>query len=744
MAAKPFATILIRDEVTIALEKIKKEFTKSAVDFGESLGYGIGRNARSVFGLLGISGALASGGFVAGIAGMTVSLGKFSQKTLNLNSTVLRLNMTLQEYKQLVNIGRAAGLSKEQAEAEIEAMAEAVLDLRRGTESDTRKRLEEQGTFGSGTAVSRQLQRQLQRDGDRPYNIMRQILEQMNRGSSGTDADRLGTEIWRKSFGLGSPAWNKATENIDQFANDNFKPAEDDAAAFLQEQVNLQRELENFQTVIGIALMPAMEAFSGWLATALQSENMERFIAEVREWGKTITEQDWDKVRQKVDTALAGTKTGFMKFVSAAIRIVASITNIIRIVSHWQKDDPVAGNTPVKFGEGAAYSGGAYQVSAEYQKWQLQNTEDLPESSNIEDRRFGDTANMPVVQASVEQGGVLADQLGLGSIGSTKPPSNDNYNVAIGTTEAGPLMFSDRPTLTRFERQLREMQQQFNDLTYLFEEGVKEGKFNFSGGGGNFGGGGASGSYGGSSRSRTGGTPEPTGGSNPQGGSPRTTDNDPQAPAGAVEAGAVTAVGGAAPSAFIFHHTSGRGTAEGVVSTLRQRGLGVQYVMERDGTIKQIGGPGSSHMKTGWGPMGKGLSNRNTVGMEVIAKDDKDVTPAQIEAAKKFIKKHYPNTPLYGHGQVNPGHKEADEGMTIIDAIKKERREKAGDDKQSSLERKNVDGAINGWKKDGSGAQLALRIKVRGKSGIKTDSKVQDGTLMRDEDNEVEREVMAA
>ena len=69
MAAKPFATILIRDEVTIALEKVKKEFTKSAVDFGESLGYGIGRNARSVFGLLGISGALASGGFVAGIPG---------------------------------------------------------------------------------------------------------------------------------------------------------------------------------------------------------------------------------------------------------------------------------------------------------------------------------------------------------------------------------------------------------------------------------------------------------------------------------------------------------------------------------------------------------------------------------------------------------------------------------------------------------------------------------------------------
>jgi hypothetical protein len=286
------------------------------------------------------------------------------------------------------------------------------------------------------------------------------------------------------------------------------------------------------------------------------------------------------------------------------------------------------------------------------------------------------------------------------------------------------------------------MQYQFNDLGSLIEEGIKTGRLAF-GGGGKFGGGGSTGSYDSGGASNT-GTTSPSSGSNPQSGSPRTTDNDPQAPAGPVEPGAVTAVGGGAPAAFIMHHTSGRGTAEGVQATLRQRGLGVQYIMERDGTIKQVGGPGASHMKTGWGPMGKGLSNKNVVGMEVIAKNDKDVTPAQIEAAKKFIAKYYPNTPLYGHGQVNPGHKEHDEGMTIIDAIKKDRRERAGGDKQSALERKNVDGAINGWKKDGGGAQLALKVKVRGKPGITVDSKVQDGTLMRDEDNTVEREVMAA
>lgn len=743
---KVFATILIRDEVSIALERVKKQFTKDVVDSAETLSFGVGRNLRSLVGLLGISSAFISGGLVASLAAMTLSVSKFAQKNLNLNSTVLRLNMTLAEYKQLVNIGIAGGLSKEQAEADIEAFANAVLDLRRGTESDTRQKLQEAGGAGSGTVVSRQLQAQLARDGDRPYQTMKRILEQMRSGAEGTDSERMATEIWRNSFGLGSPAWNKAIENIDQFANDNFKPAEEQSLAYMVEQAELQRELENFRTEIGIALMPAMEAFSGWLQKFLEPANMEKFIIEVRKWAKIIQEEDWDQIRQRIDRALGGTKSGLKRFARAAYKAMASLANIVNIIKHWQQDDPskYEGATPVKFSEGAGpMEGGAYQVSAEYAKWQLQNVENLPESSNIEDRRFGASENLTVATGPIESGGVLADQLGMGNLGNTAPPvrqTNDNATEAAAAS-AGPLLFSDRPDLTRFQRQLREMQYQFNDLSSLIEEGIKDGKLAFGGKGGRFGGGGGTGSWSGSGTPPTGSTSSSER-SNPQ--SPRTTDNDAQPEAGAVEPGAVTAVGGGAPKAFIFHHTSGRGTSEGVLATLRQRGLGVQYIMERDGTIKQVGGPGASHMKTGWGPMGKGLSNKNVVGMEIIAKNDKDVTPQQIEAAKNFIRKYYPNTPLYGHGQVNPGHKEADEGMTVIDAIKKERREKAGGDKQSALERKNVDGAINGWRKDGDGAKLALNVKVRGKSGIKVDSKVQDGTLMRDEDNTVEREVMAA
>jgi hypothetical protein len=154
-----------------------------------------------------------------------------------------------------------------------------------------------------------------------------------------------------------------------------------------------------------------------------------------------------------------------------------------------------------------------------------------------------------------------------------------------------------------------------------------------------------------------------------------------QGKAGDIGAGAVTAVGGGPPKAFIMHHTGGRGTAAGVQETLRQRGLGVQYVMDRAGNITKIGGPGSRHIRPGTG-LGAGLSNRNVVGMEVIAKNDADVTPAQVSAARKFIQKYYPRTPVYGHGEVNPGHKEASEGMTITRAIRGDRRtgRASGDD----------------------------------------------------------------
>ena len=99
--------------------------------------------------------------------------------------------------------------------------------------------------------------------------------------------------------------------------------------------------------------------------------------------------------------------------------------------------------------------------------------------------------------------------------------------------------------------------------------------------------------------------------------------------------------------------------------------MGVKYVMDRDGKIYHTGGPGSKDIMRGWGA-GAGLSNENTVGMEIIAKDDKDVTRAQVLSAQAFARKH--NTPVFGRGEVNPGHKQATEGWTVTHAIREERR----------------------------------------------------------------------
>ena len=91
-------------------------------------------------------------------------------------------------------------------------------------------------------------------------------------------------------------------------------------------------------------------------------------------------------------------------------------------------------------------------------------------------------------------------------------------------------------------------------------------------------------------------------------GVPRTAAAAPTGDPAAVMPGAGTAVGGGPPAAFIMHHTGGRGTVEGVQATLRQRGLGVEYVMDRAGNIVHTGGPGSANILPGYGPVGKVLT----------------------------------------------------------------------------------------------------------------------------------------
>jgi hypothetical protein len=128
---------------------------------------------------------------------------------------------------------------------------------------------------------------------------------------------------------------------------------------------------------------------------------------------------------------------------------------------------------------------------------------------------------------------------------------------------------------------------------------------------------------------------------------------------------------------MIIHHTSGSGGVDGVISTFKERNFPAQFVIDRDGQVYQTlpDGARGQHIRNGSGK-GAGLSNANTEGVEIIAKNDKDVTPAQRDAAIALVQQraakwgYDPKTGVFGHGEVNPGHKEADEGMTVVSAIR--------------------------------------------------------------------------
>jgi hypothetical protein len=147
-------------------------------------------------------------------------------------------------------------------------------------------------------------------------------------------------------------------------------------------------------------------------------------------------------------------------------------------------------------------------------------------------------------------------------------------------------------------------------------------------------------------------------------------------PSGAISPGAEPSPSGAAARAFIMHHTAMSGSAQDIVNFWKKqgKGYGAQYIMDRQGkvhdTLKEFGYGGTNEILN---DPTRGLSNKNVVGMEIIAKDDSDVTQAQAAAAAAFIRKTYPNIAVYGHGQVNPGHKEATEGQKARLAVEADR-----------------------------------------------------------------------
>ena len=121
---------------------------------------------------------------------------------------------------------------------------------------------------------------------------------------------------------------------------------------------------------------------------------------------------------------------------------------------------------------------------------------------------------------------------------------------------------------------------------------------------------------------------------------------------------------------FVVHHTAGRGRAEDVVNILNDRGLGVQWVIDREGKVFQtlpdgVVGWHAGHKDQKDAP--QDLQNQTAQGVEVIANNDADILPIQVVSAFKLMKYlGYEKDAVWGHGEVTYN-KEATEGKTIVD-----------------------------------------------------------------------------
>jgi N-acetyl-anhydromuramyl-L-alanine amidase AmpD len=121
---------------------------------------------------------------------------------------------------------------------------------------------------------------------------------------------------------------------------------------------------------------------------------------------------------------------------------------------------------------------------------------------------------------------------------------------------------------------------------------------------------------------------------------------------------------------FVVHHTAGRGTADAVVDILNNRGLGVQWIIDREGKVYRSFPEGMAAWHTGHQDQKDApsdLQNNTAQGVEVVAKDDADVLPIQVLAAWRLLKYlGYSKDAVWGHGEVTHN-KQATEGQTITD-----------------------------------------------------------------------------
>jgi len=141
----------------------------------------------------------------------------------------------------------------------------------------------------------------------------------------------------------------------------------------------------------------------------------------------------------------------------------------------------------------------------------------------------------------------------------------------------------------------------------------------------------------------------------------------------------LTTLGSMTPYGIAVHHTAGN-SFNGAIQELKSREFGYHYIIDKDGSVKPIVRDNLKlqHLSEVDLKPGVGLNNSNTIGVSLVAEDDRYVTSAQRDAALGLIKtlqaKHkIRDSNVKGHTEIDY-RKDDYEGLTVVNAFRGEDR----------------------------------------------------------------------
>lgn len=415
-------TIVIKDEFSGEVEKVhaslrrwkaevknKTPIGKSELQALERTCYNVGREVSSAVRALGITSAFTSGGFVAILVAIGSQLDKFASEGLKQHAMAREVGLTYEQFERFVTADMAAGATEPEARARMERFARSVRDFALGNRSSTRARLEDAAgrSSDSGAIVSRRFQETLREQGLNKTMLL--YLEHMT--EKARSGDQRAARILGDAVGLHGSGADEIRGQYDKLG----KIATVDEAAskkFWIASRNLRISLKSLRNRVGIIMLPVFRGLLRLLAKAFSGRTSEDFKERIKKIYAALKAFNWDKLRRWVGKALTFVAKEIGDVISDLASFVDDIDKFVRMVDRWRQGnrwqagvgkpilyfhkpgadasqffrwpDPSEGNVMGEIPDG---SGGAINISREYQRWQLENAKDLPESSNIEDRR---------------------------------------------------------------------------------------------------------------------------------------------------------------------------------------------------------------------------------------------------------------------------------------------------------------------------------------------------------------------